>query len=337
MSVPVPTFALRDMQADDLAAVAAVRSASNPDWPVTAEQLARELANRDPALYFTEVLAVQDGRVVGVGAAGHDDFSFEPWRYWGVVNVHPEARHQGIGSALYAELLRRLEARGAQELRTMSSDQPQDEPGRAFLERRGFLAAWERYESRLDTAEANLDRFDDLLARVQASGIRLMSIADLAADPQRNRRLYELDWRLFQDVPMGTVLTRRSFEAWVKEELDDPDMRPDLSFVAVRDDLDDPLTGPYVGYSSLGFNPGGFYYIGMTGVRREDRGRGVAKALKVSAMRALHASGGGVIRTFNDAPNRAMLAMNEALGFVRTATRYRYELQLPTPQTEASS
>lgn len=84
-------------------------------------------------------------------------------------------------------------------------------------------------------------------------------------------------------------------------------------------------------YSTLGFNEGGgYYFIGMTGVRRSHRGRGMARALKVAAMRmrALHRAGGGLIRTFNDAPNRAMLQMNEGLGFQRTATIYRYELKL---------
>lgn len=68
---------------DDLEAVAAVRLAANPDWPVSAEQIARDFANRNPELYFTEVLAEHGGRVVGVGAARHDDFCFGPWRYWG--------------------------------------------------------------------------------------------------------------------------------------------------------------------------------------------------------------------------------------------------------------
>ena len=98
--------------------------------------------------------------------------------------------------------------------------------------------------------------------------------------------------------------------------------------MAVRPDLSDPLTGPYVGYTTLMRNPGGFHVIGMTGVRREVRGRGVAKALKVAAMRALREAGGGEIRTFNDRPNAAMLGMNEALGFVRGPTHLRYELRL---------
>ena len=127
---------------------------------------------------------------------------------------------------------------------------------------------------------------------------------------------------------MGQTLTRRPLDAWLKQELHDPTFSHELSFVAVRPELNDPLTGPYVGYSTLMSNPAGFYVIGMTGVRREERGRGVAKALKVAAMRALAAAGGGEIRTFNDPPNRAMLNMNRALGFQRGPTHSRYELHL---------
>ncbi|GHF51957.1 ribosomal protein S18 acetylase RimI-like enzyme [Deinococcus metalli] len=331
MSAPTPpaTFVLRDPRVpDDYGPMAAVLRVCQPDWPVTPEDLEREDRTRDPALYQTRVVAEQDGRIVGVGGAGHDDRSFEEWRYWGGVNVHPDARGQGIGSALYDELLRRLTARGARELRTGSSDRPHDAPGRAFLERRGFAPAWERYESRIDTRTLDLASLDGVLAQVEAQGVQLRSLTDLAGDPERDRKLWELDWLLFQDIPMGTVFTKKAMEQWVTEELGDPHLAPELSFVAVRPGADDPLTGDYVGYSTLGRSEPGQYYIGMTGVLRSGRGRGIAKALKVAAMRALQAQGGGVIKTFNDPPNTAMLGMNAALGFVRTATRYRYEKRL---------
>lgn len=326
-------FLLRDVNfPDDAEAVAEVLSVANPGWPTTAELVLHANEHRDPSFYFTEVLAEQSGRVVGVGEIGHDTFSHEDWRYWGNVSVHPDARGQGIGTAMYDELLRRVQERGARELRTMLGDQPQDEPGAAFLKARGFEPRWERYESSLHTRDVNLTSFDDLMAQVAAGGLSLRSLAELSG-PDHERWLYELDWLLFQDVPLGLTLTRRSFEQWVKDELQDPTLRPELSFVAVDPTRDDPLTGPYVGYSTIGWNPAGAYaYIGMTGVLREVRGRGVAKALKVAAMRALHAAGGGEIRTFNDAPNRAMLTMNAALGFRRTATRTRYELRLDGEQ-----
>lgn len=313
----------------DAEAIAGVRSAADPSWPVTAEQVLHFHNNRDLNFFDTEVLAEQGGRVVGAGSIGHDTFSHEDWRYWGGLVVHPEARGQGIGTALYDELLRRVQKRGAKEIRTMLSDLPHDEPGVRFIRKRGFQPTWERYESSLHTRDVDLHAFNDLLTQVEASGIRLRSLAELAGDPERNRWLYELDWILFQDVPMGLTLTKRSPEAWVKEELDDPMLRPKLSFVAIDPTRTDPLTGPYIGYSTIGWNPaGGYAYIGMTGVLREYRGRGIAKALKVAAMRSLAAAGGGEIKTFNDSPNKTMLRMNEALGFRRTATRTRYELTL---------
>ncbi|MFC5847086.1 GNAT family N-acetyltransferase [Deinococcus petrolearius] len=323
-------FTLRDARfPDDFPAIARILSAAGPDWPVTAEVLAHEHEGRDPALYFTQVVAQQGGEVVGVGGLGHDSFSFEAWRYGGRVAVHPEFRRQGVGAALYGELLRRVRERGARELRTMLSDLPHDRPGVAFLTARGFRPVWDRYESSIHTADVDLGAFGGLWRDVAAGGIELRSLAELRGDPERDRRLHELDWLLFQDVPTGTALTRRPLDQWVRDELDDPGLRPELSFVALDPARADPLTGPYVGYSTIGWNPAGDYgYIGMTGVLREYRGRGLARALKVAAMRALHASGGGLIKTFNDAPNRAMLTMNEGLGFRRTATRTRYELRL---------
>lgn len=323
------TFSLRDFRKPhDYAAVADVLNASYPSWPLTPELLQTWDESRDPALFYTEVLAEQDGRVVAAGGIGHDDFAFEDWRYSGQMGVHPDFRGQGIGTALHDELLRLVRERGAREVRTMSSDEATDAPGRAFLEKRGYVATWERYESRLDTANVDVSRFDDLLASVAAEGVQLRALTELKDEPQRNRWLHELDWELFQDVPMGMTLTKRPLDAWVRQELEDPTLAADLSFVAVRPGLNDPLTGPYIGYSTLGRNPSGFYYIGMTGVKRGNRGKGIAKALKVAAMRALDAAGGGEIRTFNDPPNVAMIGMNEQLGFKRTSTRYRYELKL---------
>ncbi|WP_309570834.1 GNAT family N-acetyltransferase [Deinococcus sp.] len=326
---PTATFTLREPRLpDDYAVMAEILTACRPEWPVKAGDLERDDRTHDPAMFTTRVVAEQDGRIVAVGGFGHDDRSFEEWRYWGGVNVHPDARNQGIGSAIYDELMRRATARGARELRSGSSDQPNDAPGRIFLERRGFKPAWERYESQIDTRALDSGRLDALLAGVAADGVQLRSLAELAGDPDRNRKLWELDWLLFQDVPMGTTFTKKTMPQWVTEELDHPHLAPDLSFVAVRPGADDPLTGDFVGYSTLGSSEPGMYYIGMTGVLRSERGKGIARALKVAAMRALQQAGGGVIKTFNDPPNKAMLGMNAALGFERTATRYRYELYL---------
>ncbi|ULH14904.1 GNAT family N-acetyltransferase [Deinococcus sp. KNUC1210] len=218
-----------------------------------------------------------------------------------------------------------LKARGARELQTMLKET--DAPGLRFLEKRGWKQVWRRHEFRVDTTH-----FEMAAPMPDLGGLRLESLEALASDPQRDERLHELDWTLFQDVPMDQNFTKRPLEAWVKQELQDPTMRLDLSFALLDDTQQDPLHGPYVGYTTLMQNPSGFYIIGMTGVKREYRGRGLAKVLKLASMRALKQQGGGEIRTFNDPPNVAMIGMNRALGFVQGPDHLRLELQLE-PET----
>jgi mycothiol synthase len=308
----------------DARAAAELLNASNPDWPVNAELLQHEHDHRDPGLFFTERLAEQGGQLLGVMGVGHDDFAHDEGRYWANLHVHPDARNRGVGSALYTEFLNILKGRGAREARTMLTET--DEPGIRFLKIRGWQETWRRHEFRLDTAAVVLPTPADL------GSLRLESLEALNNDPQRNAYLHELDWLLFQDVPMGMTLTRRPLDVWVQQELEEPSMRPAMSFVLLDDAVNDPLTGPYVGYTTLGQNPGGFYFIGMTGVRREYRGRGLARALKLASMRAMQQlgseTGSSEIRTFNDPPNVAMIGMNRALGFVQQPDRVRYELQL---------
>jgi GNAT superfamily N-acetyltransferase len=58
-------------------------------------------------------------------------------------------------------------------------------------------------------------------------------------------------------------------------------------------------------------------YQGLTGVRREYRGKGVAMALKLKTIEYAQRHGYAVIKTWNESNNVGMLAINEKLGFVR--------------------
>ena len=58
-------------------------------------------------------------------------------------------------------------------------------------------------------------------------------------------------------------------------------------------------------------------YTGFTGVKRSHRRMGIALALKLRGIAYAKAHGHPVIRTNNDSTNKAMLSINERLGFVK--------------------
>lgn len=322
--MPTTPLTLRPPQYPaDLEAVAAAITAADPRFPVPPALLAEWRAAHDPALKVTELLAVRGAEVVGVAWAAQQDAAELQHVYW--LNLWVAAAHQrrGVGRTLLRALEENVTALGGRDLKVGVR---QDVPAAvALAEASGYARTWTRYELVLEvTPESDLSRFEPLLARLDADGLRLHNVAELSSDPARDRQLWELDWALISDVPLGMPISKTPLEVWVQQDLEESTFAPELSFVALDPAVQHPATGPYLGFSTLSRQPGGFYTIGMTGVLPAHRGRGVAKALKVMAMRALLARGGGTIRTFNDPPNVAMITMNEALGFVRAPDVYRY-------------
>jgi len=113
-------------------------------------------------------------------------------------------------------------------------------------------------------------------------------------------------------VPGLDPATSSPFERFEQEVLRAPYALPEAYFIAIRGDR-------YVGESALapeGDDPR-VLHQGLTGVLRDDRGRGIAMALKLRTIEYGRAHGFRQIRTMNDSLNEPMLAINEALGFIR--------------------
>lgn len=318
---------------EDFASAAEIVNLVNPEWPVTPEMLAHWDKNHDPKYFRSEWAAEYgDAGVVALGVAEEDDFAFEEGKFWVRVQVHPDFRNKGIGEMLYQHLLRQLE-NPKKLVTSFREDRPES---RRFAEKRGFVEEWRRYNSHLQTEGFDFAPYAHIEKQVQDAGLEIKSLAELMeADPEAPRKLYELDWLLFQDVPMGLEFTKRAFEQWMKEEIsNNPYFLPEACFIALRAGRDSPLTGSFVGYSQLTRNPAGFWGINMTGVLREYRGKGLAKALKLRGMRYVQEHGGGEIRTTNDPPNMAMLVINLSLGFERQPSSLRFAKRLDGGQLE---
>lgn len=213
--------------------------------------------------------------------------------------VAREHRRRGVGRALMDHALRFAVERGARSLRVAYMEEP-DNPARPFLARRGF-AELQRYRaSHLDPRTFDPSPWQPLLERVRSQGVRILTYAEVADTQKNRRRLYDLDTELHADIPVVETepLEPEPFESW---ENDFAKKDFNALFLAESD-------GDWVGMVT-GLN------WPFTGVKRAYRGRGIATALKISAIRLAQERGLEKIETENCSANAPMLTVNRNLGF----------------------
>lgn len=180
-----------------------------------------------------------------------------------------------------------------------------------FYEARGFRELERMWESRLDLEAFDPERFAGVAERAEAAGVTLKTLADLPDDEATQRLLYGTIVELLGDVPFHEPLNIWPFAVWQERFWRSPARRPESFFLAFHG-------AELVGVSELREGPRpDWLQTGLTGVRRGYRNRGVAFALKLRAAQQAKAAGIAVITTQNHTVNRAMLAINEALGFVK--------------------
>ncbi|HLQ64958.1 MAG TPA: GNAT family N-acetyltransferase [bacterium] len=303
---------IRAFDARDYDSLVRVSNASFPDHPRTAEEWRYEEARLDRSRYHLERHLGVDarGEIVGHAGLGHMLWNFHPHKYWVEVCVHPRHRRHGIGQALWAHLVASLRARGAHVARTEVRENHTD--GLQFAQHRGFVEVMRRWESRLTIAGFDFDRFQPLVDRVLASGVKITTLAhERARDGENLHRIYEMDQEICRDEPLVDAYTPIDFTTYLDHTVISPLALNDAFFLATVD-------GVYAGVSVLyKAAAGDWLRQGLTGVRRRFRGRGLATALKLKTIAYARASGAREIRTWNATNNAPIVAINDKLGFIR--------------------
>ena len=248
------------------------------------------------------LLAYHDGELAGSGSAAKSDMG------GGAVTprVLPTRRRQGVGTALLQRLVLHSETCGYDEVGSMVDDAG----SLAFAHRFGFVETGRQVEQ-VRTVDA-----DEPWPTVP-DGVEVTSLAE---HPELLRRLYhELALQAFEDMPTP-LKVEITPEQWESEWLN----WPEATFVA--------LAGhEIVGMGGLCHDADrpGRAENALTTVRRDWRGRGLARALKEMAI--AWASGHGIreIYTWTQTGNENMRAVNERLGYVTRDISISVRRELP--------
>ncbi len=318
------TGQIREFREKDYQGIVDVHNAVVPDQPNSVSSVRHNDETRADNIHFRRWVYEEDGRILAYAGLTHMEWMFHPRKYYVWIDVTPAARGRGIGRALYDTLIAAARERDALTVRTYVDETWTD--GIGFLGRRGFDKGPVERKSALDLRRFDPARFAENLRRVEEAGeLTLLTWMELAADPDRDRKYYELDVLIAPDMPSPEPLTTPSYEDYSAQVYGHPMFYPEGNVIAVDED------GGYVGLSNLWLrNKPGSIATGFTGVMREWRGKGVATALKVKVLSAAKAAGYEEAVTSNDSTNTGMLGINERLGFEPRPAWIDYTLELAT-------
>ena len=221
--------------------------------------------------------------------------------------VRPDARGQGVGTRFHELAERHLLDAGARRLESFSLGDPD---GERFLLARGFEKTRSEQCWSLDPRTVDLAQAADLERAKGAEGFRLVP---LGAVRDRPKDLFELFSEVHADVPSDHTHVE-SYDDWTKTLWEYPELDPDGSHVVFANDR--PVAVAFVAVDREGRR--GTHM--MTGTARDYRQRGLARLAKLATIRWAAENGVTALLTENDAANRAMLALNERLGYKPTRT-----------------
>lgn len=266
----------------------------------------------------TRVIAEnEDGQIIGYGASFRAPW-VEPGQVGSVFCVHPDFQGRGIGNMILTHIENWAKEHRAKVLTSIVMDWI--DAALPFVKKRGFTVDAHVFDLELALNQFDASKYADSVEQVKQSGIQFVTLADLTGE-ESERKLYELCVETSKDNP-GQFGNLPPFEQWRKEFFPEGSSQNDWVFIAVEGER-------FVGVTQLFSTENkGEFYTNYTGVRKEFRGRGIAKALKLISITTAINKGAHTMTTDSEENNAPMQNINRSLGYVPGKGHYRIIKQL---------
>ena len=318
--------------ATDYATLVAINNAAWPDRPGTVEEWMHDDKSWPTTHRFCRFVVEHAGRIIAEGAYMEPFWIKAPGKYYFGYSRLPEYEAKVIGGetvhdSVYRFLVEQLSPHPVSALLTSAREDKTFRVG--WLEENGFTLTM-----RMPVSELNVETFDfapyaGIQNRMAARGIHISSLQELQSrDPDWLVKAHEMCMEIDKDVPSPDPPARQPLEEFEKI-FQSPNFRADGWFIAEATTDVGEGVGPYVGVSMLGVSEATpeKMYTWLTGVLRPYRRKGLATALKVSAIEFAGRHGAKVIQTDNE-ENNPMFQLNLALGFKPIPAWLTFEKQL---------
>jgi GNAT superfamily N-acetyltransferase len=269
----------------------------NAVWPNEAVTMDEVRHYKAAMTDHVDLVARADGDVVGSCFA-----AIEPQRpelVTVLATVLPAHRGRGVGTAFYRAISTWAREREREVLEAIVSDDDAESMG--FAESRGFVEDRREKGVVLRLSEIEPPRVEP------PEGVEIVTWAER---PELARGIYEVVLEAAPDVPGWENEQTEPFEEWLVHDMQGSGDRPEATFVALAGD---EVVG-YAKFSLTAAQPTTAHHD-LTGVKRAWRGRGIARALKVTQIRWAKENSYEELRTRNDERNAPIRHLNRELGY----------------------
>lgn len=260
-----------------------------------------------------------EGQIIGYGASFRAPWA-DPGHLASIFCVHPDFREQGVGSMILSHIQGWANENQASVLSSIVMDWI--DAALPFVQKRGFSVDTHVFDLELDLKQFDRTKYTHTFEKAKQSGIQFVTLANLPGE-ESERRLYDLFVETQKDNP-GQYSNLPPFAQWREDSFPEKASRNDWVFLAVVGER-------FIGVTQLfTTDEAGVLYNNYTGVQKEYRGRGIAKALKRLSIDAALDAGANKMTTDSEESNAPMQHINRSFGYIPGQGHYRILKQLKT-------